>query len=417
MSGEIETLRQNIAALNVTSPTGAEVASEIRGDYRGEKVVTSSQASKVQDAAEELGMSVAHRANKLTLNRREVRQGQGASLEALARIADYYDKLPDMPREAELRQLVETLQDFQQIVERAGQDGHGVSKDDILAALQEFDPDVTHQYAALDIAREFFTAAGADDAFHALLDEAYDEFNKGDLAREVRAGFAAAEPASQIAATLETDPAAVRESYRALLRETKNMGQLFDTFRGFDVMKNFEAVIETFMAAAGHDLASTGPSTDPAYLHALVTELARLKKMQSVVDMSSQLIQTTDRLLAAGEQPQGEAADVASSIFNFASNPSAGAKDARDMLGRYQRCSLATQVVFANGLRVLHAELPDNVAPTPQARLLQNAAVMAMLDSLVADEEREYQAHDEDEEGGYDAGGHESDRVRDASTH
>ena len=84
MSGAIETLRQNIAALNVTSPIGAEVAKDIRGDYRGESVRTSSEASKLQDAAEELGMSVAHRADKRSLDRREVRQGQGASLEALA---------------------------------------------------------------------------------------------------------------------------------------------------------------------------------------------------------------------------------------------------------------------------------------------------------------------------------------------
>jgi hypothetical protein len=43
---------------------------------------------------------------------------------------------------------------------------------------------------------------------------------------------------------------------------------------------------------------------------------------------------------------------------------------------------------------------------------------MAMLDSLVADEEREYQAHDQDEEGdGHDAGDHESNYVHNASPH
>src|SRR5690606_25410869 len=102
-----------------------------------------------------------------------------------------------------------------------------VTKDDILAALQAFDPDVTHQFAALDIAREFFAVSGASDAFQLVLDQAQAEFEKGDLAQEVRAGFASAQAASQAAVTLETDPAAVRESYRALLRESRNMGQLF----------------------------------------------------------------------------------------------------------------------------------------------------------------------------------------------
>ncbi|MGQ3278777.1 MAG: hypothetical protein ACT6WE_19820 [Shinella sp.] len=145
MSGAIETLRQNLAALNVTSPVGAEVAREVRGNYRGESVTVSSEASKLQDATEELGMSVAHRADKRSLDRREVRQGQSASLQALARIADYYDKLPDMPRESELRNLVETLQGFERLMDEGGGAGGGLTKDDILAKLREFDLDVTHQ--------------------------------------------------------------------------------------------------------------------------------------------------------------------------------------------------------------------------------------------------------------------------------
>jgi len=397
MSGQIETLRQNIAALNVTSPTGAETAREMRGNYRGEGVVVSSEASKLADAAEELGMSVAHRADKRTLDRREVRQGQSASLEALARIADYYDKLPDMPREDQLRNLVEVMQDFQKRMEdfSRGRSGQNVTPQDIMAALQRFDPDVTHQFAALDIAREFFAATGAGDEFQLLLDQVHGEFSKGDLGREVRAGFASSQAAAKVAVTLETDPAAVREAYRSLLRESRNMGQLFEAFRSFDVMKNFGEVIETFMTVAGRDLASTGPSTDPDHLNALLTELGKLKKMQSVVDLASQLMGTTDRLLQPGEKPRGEAADVAGIMLKFASNPAAGPADARGLLARYQDCSLATQVTFANGVRAMHGELPDEVLPSPQARLQQNTAIMSMLDTLVEEEEREYKEQGE----------------------
>src|SRR5262245_36336051 len=180
MSGSIETLRQNLAALNVSSPTGAEIAREVRGSYRGEQVATSTEASKIQDAAEELGMSVAHRADKRSLDRREVRQGAGATLEALARIADYYDKLPDMPREDQLRSLVEQLETFERLMNEGGSGG-GVTADDILKALQQFDGDVTHQFAGLDIAREFFATTGASDDFMMLLEQAHAEFGKGDL--------------------------------------------------------------------------------------------------------------------------------------------------------------------------------------------------------------------------------------------
>lgn len=397
MSGSIETLRQNITALNVTSPVGAEVASQIRGDYRGEQVTVSSAESQLQDAFEELGMEVAHHADKDTLERRDIRQGQGASLDALARIADYYDKLPDMPREDQLKTLVEMLESFERLMDEAsgGGSGQDVTADDILRALQEFDPDVTHQFAALDIAREFFATTGASEQFQMLLEQAHGEFSKGDLGRDVRAGLAAAKEAAQAAVTLETDPAAVREAYRALLRESKNMGQLFSSFRRFDMMKNFAEVVETFMAVAGEDLASTGPSTDPAYLHALITELAKLKKMRSVVGMASDLTRTTDRLLEKGEAPEGDAADVAEKMLTFASNPAAGPNDARAMLARYGKCSLATQLSFANGLRGMHGELPDEIMPSPQARLQQSASILTMLDTLVEEEEQEYERGDE----------------------
>ena len=388
MSGAIETLRQNLAALNVTSPVGAEVAREQQGNYRGQAVGSSSEQSKLQDAAEELGMSVAHRADKRSLDRREVRQGQSASLAALARIADYYDKLPDMPRETELRNLVETLQSFEQLMDKGGHGGGAVTKEDILAKLQEFDQDVTHQFAALDIAREFFSVTNASNEFQMLLDQTHAEYGKGDLAREVRAGFVG----SEAAVSLDTDPAAAREAYRSMLRESQNMGQLFATFRQFDILSNFRETVGTFMDAAGRDLASTGPSTDPAYLHALITELSRLKKMQSVVEISLNLMQTTDRLLTQGEKPIGDAIDVAGGVLTFASNAAAGPMDARAMLSRYSQCTVASQLAFANGLRALHGEIPDEIVPSPQARLQQSAAIVGMLDMLVADEEREYES-------------------------
>jgi type III secretion system YopN/LcrE/InvE/MxiC family regulator len=338
-------------------------------------------------------MEVAHHADKDTLEKRDVRQGQGATLDALARIADYYDKLPDMPREDQLQTLVEMLEGFEKIMDGAAGGGGGgdVTAEDVLKALQEFDPDVTHQFAALDIAREFFATTGANENFLMLLEQAHGEFAKGDLGRDVRAGMAAAKEAAQAQVTLETDPSAVREAYRAMLRGTQSMGQLFSTFRRFNMTRKFAEVVSAFMNVAGEDLASTGPSTDPAYLHSLITELSKLKKMQSAIELASELTRQTDRLLERGEKPEGDEADVAEKMLAFASNPAAGPGDARGMLSRYAGCSLATQLSFANGLRTMHAELPDDVMPSPQARLQQSTAILGMLDQLVEEEEAEYE--------------------------
>src|SRR5690606_38431678 len=89
-------------------------------------------------------------------------------------------------------------------------------------------------------------------------------------------------------------PGQVREAYRDMLRGQQNMGQLFDKLAKFDVLKNFAEVVETFMTAAGHDLASTGPSTDEGFLHALLTELGKLKKMQTVFEAVTDLLVIAD---------------------------------------------------------------------------------------------------------------------------
>lgn len=173
MSGSAEITRQNVAAYTAISPVGGEVMEAVRGTYRGEEVTLSSEESKLADAAEELGMSVAHRADKKSLGQRSVRQGAAAYPEALARLREYLEELPDMPREDELVSLVEKLQSFQDSLEQAtSRGGAGVTKDDVLAALQEFDGDVAHQFAGLEIARAQFEAQGAGEDFLAVLDSA-----------------------------------------------------------------------------------------------------------------------------------------------------------------------------------------------------------------------------------------------------
>ncbi|WP_062012835.1 HrpJ domain-containing protein [Aureimonas sp. AU4] len=424
MAGAIETTRQNVAALSATSPVGAEVMRAVQGNYRGETVETSSEASKLEDAKEEIGMAVAHRADKKTLGQRQVRQGQGANLQAIARIADYYDKLPDMPRESELQGLVEDLTRMQELLQGGGGGGGGsATAEDVLRLLQRFDPDSTHQFAALEIARDFFAASGGDEAFQALLDQAHAAYGRGDLGRDVRAGFASAEVAARASATMETDPALFRDAYRQMARETPDMGRLFDAFRAFDPLKNFDEIVAAFMETAGRDLAATGPSADPVHLHGLLTELGKLKKMSTTLEMAEDLARTTNRLLRPDDQPtdyskvkcpacraresrqevlktpsvcrtcrSGAALDIAGLMLSYASRQSAGSGDARQLLHPYAQCSLATQVAFANGLHDMHRQLSDEIMPSPQARLQQSAALSALNEELVNAEEAAWQA-------------------------
>lgn len=388
MPGPVEVTRQQVATHNVTSTVGAEVMAEQTGQRRQEATSSSNATSKLLDAAEELGMAASHRANKKDLGTSVIRQGQGTNFEALKRIAEYYDKLPDMPREEELRRLVDTFKDFQDLLEgRKG--GQQPTKEDILAALHSFDRDVTHQFAALDIAQEYFAAEGASDEFQSLLAEAREEFEKPGLVRDVRAGFAVAEVASDMAETLETDPATVRESYRMMLREQMNMGQLFDNLSKYNLKLSFEDVVDTFLKAAGHDLSSADSSVDPVFLQGLSTELGKLKKMQTVYFASQDLIDQTQRavpdIIKLPDPPT--ATTISSRIFHFVSKPTVNAGDAKQLLSGFEDAGPSAPVVFSNGMRDLLLSVPDDVLPSPQSRQQQTSILLSVMDDLVEIEE------------------------------
>ena len=171
---------------SIVSPQGAEAMAEVTGQYGGEVVRGSSESEKLADAAEEMGMAVAHRADKKSLNLREIRKGGGANLEALERIAAYYSQLPNFPSDEKIMSLVEELTQYL-LNTGSGEGGQeqAVTKDDIFRALQHFDGDVTHQFAALEVVAEYF--AGMDAELDAAIADAKRDFEEGERARDVRA--------------------------------------------------------------------------------------------------------------------------------------------------------------------------------------------------------------------------------------
>ena len=448
----LETVRQNIAVNNVISPVGSEIAAEKRGAYRGETVRSSGENSKISNAGKQLGLKEALNTDVATLKQKTIKQGQGTHPKALARASEQLEKLPQMPQGAHLDSLVRMLEGIAQLqtdpqiqldgdgkdksqqldseqtdettslaigqqqqrsgggVSGGGSDGSGDSeqrkqqeggetaaalpftKEQIFQALQQYDGDVTHQSAALGVMLEHFELMGASEEFQTLLQEAALEFQMGDLGRDVRAGMAAAVIASQAAATMETDPAAVRDTYRNMLREQPNLGRLFDDLAKLDPSKNFEKLVETFREVASQDLSSTGPSTDPGFLHTLLTELSKLKKLQTTYEMGKDMVSQTARMLPPKDKGLTSANEVTSELLHFIAKPSASLTDARKLLGGMANASPLAQVLHANGIRDIFSKVPDEVWPSPQSRTQQSTALGSLLNLLVASENDAYAA-------------------------
>ncbi|WP_163850631.1 type III secretion system gatekeeper subunit SctW [Pseudooceanicola aestuarii] len=389
-----EVIRTQVATHNAASPVGAEVMSNQMGRNArtGESVQATPQQSDLSDAMEELGMAAATR-GKGDLDKMKMRRSQGANFEALARIAEYYDKLPDLPKDQKLRDLVARMQQFEELLQGGGGSGDDMpTADDILKALRDYDGDITHQFAALEEMRATAQTAGASPAFIALLDTARNALRDPDTARDISAGFAAAREAAEAGHRFGADPQAYRDSYRTLLRETPNLGRLFDEFRKFSLTDSFDQVVDSFMKVAGGDLASTGPSTDPVVLNMLLTELGHLKSLRSVLDATGQMLGKVDRMFPATvDTARPGAEDLTSRLFHLAGSPVASMTEVEGLLAGFDAGPPEMRVVLINLLRDLHATLPDQVMHSDQSREQQSRLLMTLSDRLVDIEEAAYE--------------------------
>lgn len=388
---DINVTRQNNSSANVQSQLGSELLQANRGERYGRSVDVVNKNSDLSDIQEEIGNAVGKFADKKTLGQAKLRQGAGVNIEALKRIADYYDKLPDMPRDAELRDLVGKLQGFEDLMQR----GESASEDDILEALSQFDGDVTHQYEALQTTRRYFEETGASDEFLALLESAGRYFDDPDIQRDVQAGYTIGPSASAAAPTLETSPAALRDTYREMLRGDKPMGQLFDLLSGFNLRQKFDETIDVFLKAAGRELANSSSQADPVLIGHLTRELATLKEMRTVMEQGEHLIHQTKRIdpsFAQGTEG-ASAKTLTSRLLNFAAKPSPSMTDTRQLIKNFDGTGEQTLVVFANGLHDLHRLISDRSVISDSARLQQSAMLKNLRIELSAAEEAAFDAN------------------------
>ncbi|MEM6312185.1 MAG: HrpJ domain-containing protein [Pseudomonadota bacterium] len=397
---DLNVTRQNLASANVQSQLGAEILQANRGEYKGQSVTTGSREGDVTRVQEEIGNSIGKLADKRTLGQAKVRQGEGVNMEALKRIADYYDKLPDMPRETELRDLVNRLQGYEDLL---GGEGGSPSADDILDALRSFDGDVTHQFEALQVARRYFESTDASDAFMDLLDAAERSFDDPNIQKDVQAGYAVAKAAAEAAPTLETSPGALRDAFREMLRSEKNMGQLFDQLSNFNMRQKFNEVIDVFLQTAGRELSNMNSQVDPVILGALTRELSALKEMRTVVEEGDRLIAQTRRIDPnfAKDMDTEPAIKLASVLLNYAAKTSPSLSDARQLIKSFEpppdgdkddTIKEQTKVVFANGLHDLHRLISDRSVVSDAARLQQGMMLQNLRIQLSTDEEAAFSA-------------------------
>lgn len=387
----VEVIRTQIATHNASSPVGTEImsAQQGRSSRSGEVVQAAPNNSDLSDALEEMGMAVASR-GKGDLDKMKMRKSQGSNLEALSRIAEYYEKLPNLPSDQKNRDLVMKFQKFEDAMRFKGRDGGDKmpTAEELMAALREYDGDVTHQFAAIEDLRLRAEKSEAPQAYLDLLDTVRREMRTPDAVRDIAAGFGSAVEAARVGDRFGSDPQSYRDSYRTLLRDSTSLGRTFDELRGFNISESFDEIVDSFMQTAGDELSNAGSFIEPAQLGSLLNELSSLKNLRSVYDASGEFLNKINRMYPPEINPaRPNSEDITSRLFHFSGSPVASVNDAERLLTGFEKDPPDVPVVAINLLRDLHASLPDSVIASPQARDQQSRLLMSLSDKFVEIEE------------------------------
>lgn len=391
-----ETVLGQISTHNVTSPVGAEIMANQTGRMHGsgETVSVSTKNSDMTEMLEEIGM-VKATLGKSDLSKMKVRKGTGTDLEALSRIADFYDKLPNLPTDQKSLDLIAKLRSYEEFFQEGGGKGSSLpTAEDIRNLLREFDGDVTHQFAALEDMRQRFEASGAPKGFLDLLDQTRRDLRTPETAQDIKAGFASALEAVSTADRFSSKPEDFRESYRQMLRSGGNIGRLFDSLGDFansgvkGEKSDFETVINSFIRVAGDDMKSFGPSTDKAILGDVVAELKVLKNLRTAMEMCADMMGKLERMYPDKAADMPESVTLVSQMLHFVA--SSARRDAEKIISNFEGTSPEVPVVAVNLLRDIHARIPDSAMPNDTARLQQDKVLKSISDKLVQAEEAHY---------------------------
>lgn len=393
----LEMVRTQIATHNAGSEIGTRMLGQ--SSVTQERVTMGGvDQSDISDAMEEIGGAVAHR-RKPKLEETKIRKGAGSHLEALTRMSQYDDKLPDQPRDQRLRDLKARIDEFQRLLDGGGGGSSMPTAEDILKALAEYDKDPSHQFAALEQLRKQMVQLGAGDRFMSVLDQARGRFHQGQTERDVAAGFAVGRVSHDMADVFDADPSSIRDAYRSIVRENLNLGQIFDQLRNFNLAGSYDEIIDSFTQVASGELEGLPGNADVVtvgetrqILGGLLDELSKLKRLRTVLSESDNAVQTILRvhpeLNSRPDLPDGK--ELASRLLHFAANPSASSGDAERLINGLKTENPATSVTAVNTIRNTHATMPDAVMPSMVAREQQSRAIMDLSTRLVAREEAHF---------------------------
>jgi type III secretion protein W len=331
-------------------------------------VVVSAEVSSLSDSAEELSLHMAEKTEQKHHAERKVKSDRPMELMQASEILESLQNSKDPDAQAKLEALVEELLS-----------GHGSPRQ---AATEAFG-DVTQQYLGLQYAlrkgeeqgRSADVLEGIRDALADLEVESGPQIRAGLNALTTAAGFAP--DARGVQTFLNT----YRDIVLGESTLSKTLTLALENFGGKDVARGLKQLV----TAMGQDLSAARPSTEPARLHALTSDLYQLQVAVTVLEGGNDLAAELNTKHLAKVDPERLMRDMVGLTGE------SWVSEARftTMARQHGADSAEGRVAFLTGTKTMLRELPVAVFTDTDARQAHLNAAQEALDVAIDEEEQQ----------------------------
>lgn len=253
----------------------------IGGNYRGETVRVHNATQSLFDAMEELTSLGSEKAEK-DLTKRKVKDGGIRVNEAHELVSDYLRKVPDLEKNQKIKDLAAKMAS-----------GNLSTIAQLQAYLNGFSEEKSHQYLALKAVKKFLGANPESKNLLALIDQALLNFEQNpdswsQIDTEIRvSSFADEYSQEQGFSSLHQ----LRGFYRDTVHSYQGLGSAYkDVVERFGA-KEVSTAVDFMLQGMSADLSVQGSNIDSVKLQLLMSDMQKLKTLNTLQDQVSNLYQ------------------------------------------------------------------------------------------------------------------------------
>ena len=349
---------------------GLQGQPQASGTLQGQVIVPTTAESVLTDAAEEITMAHSEKAEEKGIEKRKL---DAATHAQLIRIEDIHKLLEEAHAQKDQATMLALAK---RLLAQSGNQARQEARD----AFQE----PVKQYLGLQYALDYATQAGADEATLHNLQDALEELML-DAGPRIHAGLNSMQALGQATQSAE-QVEAIQATYtdmvlgRATLADT--LSGLLEQFNERDFAKGLAGMIR----ALGDDLSATRPSTEPARLQSLVSDLYQLEVTHTLLERCHEVSVVLQR---EHGKPPLDASQMLQKVIGLTTERWINA-NAFTRLAEGAGCAdFSSQIRFLTEMKGVLRDLPVKIFADADSRQSMIIALQDALDVAIDREEEQ----------------------------